>query len=273
MAVSAVTWSPDSTRVASAAEDSTVFVWNTDSKDLRGFPAIYLVLPSGSPTKIFTSIAWSPDGTQIAVGSNGPKLYPGCPTVYVGIMVGNTPSMKRWKPDPRAEEERAITVHIWDARSGEYIAAGGRVHHPPVSTITWDPRVGSDVIVSGHINGTITAWNSRTGKLVYTLQGHNKDITDIAWSLGGGLATVSADKTLRTWPDFTFVRPLSQYSSVPKKALLACLVANHRYRLLSESKAALTFASAPWLPIELWLYGSCAIFSYLRGIDMFPPGK
>ena len=58
--VSAVAWSPDGRRIASASGDGTVQVWNASN---GGNVLIY----RGHRSDVST-VAWSPDGTKIASG-------------------------------------------------------------------------------------------------------------------------------------------------------------------------------------------------------------
>ena len=128
-------------------------------------------LPDGatmrlSKGRITGNIAFSPDGTRLAVSS-------------------------------------AIGIWIYDARPGkekelDLIAS----HTQPIQSIAYSPD--AITIASGGSDGTVKLWNAVTGELQKTLKGHAGAIYSIAYSPDGKtLATGSRDETARLWDAHT----------------------------------------------------------------------
>jgi WD40 repeat protein len=114
--VSAVAWSPDGKRIASASGDGTVQVWNASSGT-----TIYTY--RGHDKDVFC-LAWSPDGRYIASGGldttvqvwdagNGNRVYTFHAHTDAVFSVA-------WSPDGTriASASEDGTVQVWDAMTG-----------------------------------------------------------------------------------------------------------------------------------------------------------
>ncbi len=155
--VTAVTWSPDSTILASASSDNTVKLWNPSSGQ------ILATLDAHKDS--VTSAAWSPDAALFATGSwdntvivwdasGGPEDVKAAITIKGFEKRVNALA---WSPDGAylATGDRAGTIQVWDAATGDELAAVQ--HHPEVIALAWSPD-GSRLISSGG-DGTVRLWD------------------------------------------------------------------------------------------------------------------
>ncbi|MCT0198267.1 WD40 repeat domain-containing protein, partial [Synechococcus sp. CS-1325] len=107
------------------------------------------------------SIAWSPDGSCLASGSDDK------------------------------------TIRMWDPTSGRctHTLEG---HSEWVRSIAWSPD--GSCLASGSDDKTIRMWDHTSGRCTHTLEGHSSGVTSIAWSQDGScLASASWDKTIQFW--------------------------------------------------------------------------
>jgi WD40 repeat protein len=195
--VSAVAWSPDGRRLATTtiSDDgiTRVTVWDaTTGRQLRGLrngqtltatdawrpnhqqrAALKRILARIRRTRKkltsfvdaarrVLSIAWSPDGKQVATGG------------YAGD-----------------------TAIVWDIKTGrELRTLSGHSGH--ILRIAWSPD--GKQLATGSDDNTAKVWNVRTGKELCTLKGHAGRILSVAWSRDGKrLATGSNDNTIKLW--------------------------------------------------------------------------
>ncbi len=128
-------------------------------------------------------LAWSPDGLQLASGTNG-EFYDeagGAPCSFV----------------------------IWTlSEVNDPVCTTG--HEAPVKTLAYNPT--GDVIASGSGGGfdyapefySVRLWNARTGESLATLSGHDDDVQSVVFSPEGNLLASSSggmgyESTLRLW--------------------------------------------------------------------------
>ena len=197
-AVTAVAWSPDGNRLATASEDATVKVWDAASKR-------EIVTLLGHTQAIY-SLAWSPDGNQLASGGWHDELFVWdvgqANTVLKidseqGIVQGLA-----WSPDGRriASSGHDGFARVWDATSGQklmQLAGHGRV----VWSVAWSPD-GTRLATGGAWEDqSFSIWDTKTGKeLQHVVNAHGHSIDSLSWSMDGRrLATASADYRVAVW--------------------------------------------------------------------------
>jgi len=211
--VTAVTWSPDSERIASASADKTVQVW-----DARNGEHIY-IYPGHSD--FVYAVAWSPDGTRIASGSTDGLAQVWDPTDNrrrITTYRGHTNAefgvqSLTWSPNGTriASAGSDGTVQIWDAGIG-----GQLFTHPGhafgENAVAWSPLDGK-YIAFGSSDSTVQVWDATNGRLINTYRGHSQPVHAVAWSPDGKrIVSGSWDSTIRMW-DVALGKPVHLYNS------------------------------------------------------------
>jgi WD40 repeat protein len=145
------------------------------------------------------SVAVSSDGTRLVSGGHDGVLkvwdlqkgqevrsLVEIPTPVVSVA---------FSPDGQRIVGGGATVEIWDARSGRVLL---KIAHFLVRSVVFSPD--GKTIVSGGEDGTLKAWDARTGKELHTLKGHTQPVTAVAVSSDGKrIVSASEDSTVRVW--------------------------------------------------------------------------
>jgi hypothetical protein len=89
------------------------------------------------------------------------------------------------------------TARIWDARSGQQIAAL-HGHEAGVQSAAFSPD-GARIVTASE-DGTARIWNASSGETIVFLQGHERLVNSAAFSPDGArIVTASNDRTARIW--------------------------------------------------------------------------
>jgi WD40 repeat protein len=160
--IMAVVFSPDGEQLASAGADGTTILWEAAT----GNP-VQILTNLRTSTNVgvgFTNLAFSPDGTRLATGTEN-----------------------------LASEEVAT---IWDLATGE------RVLDFVMPTRVWGLAFSPDgeKLVLAATGGSLKMWSAVTGEDLFSFSGHTATVGDIAFSPDGSqLASVSSDVTAKLW--------------------------------------------------------------------------
>jgi eukaryotic-like serine/threonine-protein kinase len=121
-APTAVTWSPDGKRIASAGSDGTVQVWDANDGGhvliYRGHPIVSEDL-FGDAGGYPTHVAWSPDGTRIASTGDNMQVWGATDGVNLRTYTDAAGPIA-WSPDSKhvvsaASSTSNYTVLVWEA--------------------------------------------------------------------------------------------------------------------------------------------------------------
>ena len=199
--VKAVAWSPDGTRLASAAEDEKMpmGIWDTASGklvsigQLGGYWGSY--------------VAWSPGGARLAVASYE-KVFlvdPTNGTVQKAFSWGKKEATYvAWSPDGAYLAACAASMYndpiiIWNL-------AGGRTLHGfglgvrnmgRVQAIAWSPN--SFYLATASTDMAVHLWNATDRSTVQVYKGHESEVKAVVWAPDSSRLASTGDTTVRLW--------------------------------------------------------------------------
>ena len=151
--VGALAFSPDSKTLAACAD--SIYLWNTDASDVK---ATFKALDTS-----FNALAFSPNGRLLASGcSDG--------------------SVRLWNATAKKEG--------LGGKIGQYMPTLKlKGHKERVNILAFSPD--GKTLLSGSEDGTIRAWDTTTGRQIYTCPGHMEGIRSIAVSEQTNILTSS----------------------------------------------------------------------------------
>jgi RNA polymerase sigma factor (sigma-70 family) len=194
-------FSPDGKTLASTSLQGKVRLWNLETGQVRRTIEIL-------DTNVM-SVAFSPDGKTVAAGgmARDAKLKKGEVTLW-DVDTGNakhslTGHVQVWAiafaPDGKTVAASGSGVKLWDVDSGELKHALGKAMGMDIAFAPHG-RTLAMAQVLGDDKGDVTLWDTRTGKLKQTLEGHDNMVYAVAFSRDGRtLASGSRDQTIKLW--------------------------------------------------------------------------
>ncbi|KAI0753977.1 WD40-repeat-containing domain protein [Daedaleopsis nitida] len=151
--VSRAQFGPDSERLAAAYEDGGVRIWKIKSEEVKRGQALAILYDHQMPV---SSIAFSPDGTMMALGSGDSTV-----TVYDAT---------------RMEKKFTLTTHDMS-----------------VNSVQFSPD--SKYIASASDDSTVRLWSAESGTCETTFNEHSGRVTHVLFSPDGRLLVSGADDT------------------------------------------------------------------------------
>lgn len=190
---STAVWSPDGSRVAVAIATGAVKNGGVNTKveswDARTGKHLLTYLTHGDT--YIADIAWSPDGTQLAVAGSS-KIY---------LFNATTTQLVRSFSSPSGELKSALAAPLSAASPAQQMPLSStlafRGGAPAFEDVTWSPN-GEDLAAA--FNGsqnTVFVWDASTGVVRKTLTGFGSFttydlISKISWSPSGGMLAIQA---------------------------------------------------------------------------------
>lgn len=213
--ITSIVWSPDSQRIATAdIIHNKILIWDASTGQT--------LLTLQAPNFGYMTLAWSPDGKQIAASISYPSSYPSIVDIWDATTGAAVTTLQdaapghinalAYSPDSQrlAYASDNATVTIWNISTGQklytYQAPG------PVKGLAWS-RDGSEI--ASISQNVFQIWNSSDGKLLLVLGSRTPQLTTVAWSPDGQeLATGAADGSAQTWDMFALTgKTIATYTS------------------------------------------------------------
>ncbi|EED14601.1 G-protein beta WD- 40 repeats containing protein, putative [Talaromyces stipitatus ATCC 10500] len=218
---SAIVFSPESSVVKRENLDK-IPVWLRKVPPMEDSWASLIQTLAGHSCPVLT-VAFSPDGNQIASGSddNTIKLWDATTGDLQETLTGHLGRVLTvdFSPDGKqiASGSDDDTIKLWDAATGDLqktLAGDSR----GVVTVAFSPD--GKQIASGSHDDTIKLWDATTGDLQKTLADHLSSVCTIAFSPDGKqIASGSLDDTIKLWDATTgdLQKTLAGHSSAVMK--------------------------------------------------------
>src|SRR5262249_8739234 len=143
------------------------------------------------------SVAWSPDGTRLAVGSadgtirlaQWPKQNPQVRVIkaHEPGRLGSAGSLGvrtlAWSPrgDRLASAGADQVVKIWDPIRGAELARLQGGHQFAIFRVAWSPD-GKRLVSAGADFRIVNIWDVKTEQKLWTMRGHNDWVQAVTWS-------------------------------------------------------------------------------------------
>ena len=164
-------------------------------------------LPEGAKVRLvdktdIQEIAYSPDGTRLAVASSiGLWIYDVETGEELNTLTGHTDVVwsVSFSPDGStlASGSADRTIRLWDANTGEHLHTLTR-HTGFVRNVSFSPD--GSKLASASEDRTVGLWDANTGEHLHTLTGHTEYVFSVSFSPDSStLASGSRDHTVRLW--------------------------------------------------------------------------
>mgnify|MGYP001060056262 FL=1 len=198
-------WSPmmpDGTSIlASANSDGYVKLWDVTAN----------AATASLDTGWAMCLDWSPDGQQLAVGTNAGEVQIWDVASQQMLSRWRSPSFSMvtsvgWSPDGStiASGQLDGDIYLWDIATGEVRLAINDYTDERCDTngLAWSPD--GSRIATAHQDGYVRLWDPLTGELTLAIEAHTGFVRGMAWSPDGSLlASTGQDRRIVLWDPIT----------------------------------------------------------------------
>ncbi|KAF9916022.1 hypothetical protein BX616_004801 [Lobosporangium transversale] len=191
-----VACSPNSHQIASFSKDGTIRLWDAHSRQSSHH--------SYGHTKLISLVRFSPDGQHIASCShdNTVRVWDSRTGQCIHVLQCRSNDVK-YTPDGRLLAFCTLNgdqhLYLWDAESGQVVYALDSPNQDG-DIVTSDISPIGHLIACGHQSGNVSVWNTQTGLLVRTLQGHDSRVEGVLFSPSGHqIASYDEANRIRIW--------------------------------------------------------------------------
>ena len=158
---------------------------------------------SGTSLESFRSVAFSPDGTMLALGTYDGKikLWDTAAGTTTATLEGHRSTVYSMAFSPDGSQlvsggSYDLTVMLWDVATGTHATMEG--HTDVVQSVAFSPD--GTTLASGSDDHTVRLWDAATGTDIATLEEHTSWVFSVAFSPDGKiLASGASDGTVRLW--------------------------------------------------------------------------